>query len=234
MTGSLAALALATAVFVASHVVLSTLPIRSRLVAALGETGFRLGYSLLALALLAWLVAAYRAAPFVELWWPPPGLRHLSLLLVAVASVLLVAGLTTAGPAPIQPGRGNGAGVAAASPVGIYRITRHPAMWALGLWAVAHLLANGDRAAVILFAGMAGLALAGAINSDHRRRAVLGDGWAGYRAQTSFLPFQAILAGRTRLRLGEIGLARLAGGLALFAALLFAHPWLFGVSPLPG
>jgi uncharacterized membrane protein len=81
---------------------------------------------------------------------------------------------------------------------------------------------------------MAVLALAGAFNSDHRRRAVLGEGWPCYRAQTSFLPFQAILAGRTRSRLGEIGLARLMGGLALFALLLFAHPWLFGVSPLPG
>jgi uncharacterized membrane protein len=233
MTGSIAALALATAVFVASHVVLSTLPVRSRLVAAMGETGFRLGYSLLALALLAWLVAAYRAAPFVELWWPPVGLRHLSLLLMPPAFVLLVAGLTTAGPRPAEPGRANGAGVHA-GPVGIYRVTRHPAMWAVGLWAVAHLLANGDAAAVILFAGMALLALAGALNSDHRRRAVLGEGWPGYRAQTSFLPFQAILAGRTRFRPGEIGWARLTGGLALFAVLLFAHPWLFGVSPLPG
>lgn len=233
MTGSLAALAVAMAVFVASHVVLSTLPIRSRLVAAMGETGFRVGYSLLALALLAWLIWAYRAAPFVELWWPPVGLRHLSLLLMPVAFVLLVAGLTTRGPRLAEAGEGNGAG-AAAGPVGIYRVTRHPAMWAVGLWSIAHLLANGDAAAVILFAGMAVLALAGAFNSDHRRRAVLGEGWPGYRAQTSVLPFQAILAGRTRFRWGEIGFARLIGGLALFAVLLFAHPWLFGVSPLPG
>lgn len=216
MTGSLAALALAMGAFVASHVLLSTLPIRSRLIAALGERGFQAGYSLLAVLLLVWLVMAYNAAPVVDVWWPPAGLRHLSLLLMPVACVLIVAGLTTTNPtvAGVDTARHIGRG-----PTGIFRITRLPVMWAIGLWAIAHLLV---------------LALGGALNSDHRRRAMLGAAWASFQAQTSFVPFQAILAGRTRLRLGETGVARLIGGLALFAALLFAHPWLFGVSPLPG
>lgn len=231
MTGSLAALALAMGAFVASHVLLSTLPIRSRLIAALGERGFQAGYSLLAVLLLVWLVMAYNAAPVVDVWWPPAGLRHLSLLLMPVACVLIVAGLTTTNPtvAGVDTARHIGRG-----PTGIFRITRLPVMWAIGLWAIAHLLANGDAAGMILFSGIAVLALGGALNSDHRRRAMLGAAWASFQAQTSFVPFQAILAGRTRLRLGETGVARLIGGLALFAALLFAHPWLFGVSPLPG
>lgn len=231
MTGSLAALGLAMAAFVGSHVVLSSLPIRSRLVAAAGERGFRAGYSLLAVALLVWLIMAYNAAPFVELWWPPVGLRHLSLLLMLAACVLLVAGLTTMNPtvAGVDTARHIGDG-----PIGIFRVTRHPVMWAIGLWAITHLLANGDAAGLILFSGMGVLALGGAMNSDHRRRVMLGEAWARFQAQTSFVPFLAIARRRTAFRPGEIGWARLAGGLVLFAALLFAHPWLFGVSPLYG
>ncbi len=224
-------LILAIVVFVASHVVLSSLPIRDRLTAAMGERGFRGGYSVIAIALLAWVVIAYNAAPVVELWSPPSALRHLSLLLMPIACVFLVAGLTT--PNPTAVGADTAAHIARA-PVGIFRVTRHPVMWAVALWGLAHVIANGDAAGLILFAGLTILAIAGAAHSDFRRQAVLGEQWTAYRAQTSFIPFKAILLRQTRFRAGEIGWARLAGGLALFAALLLAHPWLFGVSPLYG
>jgi uncharacterized membrane protein len=230
-TGSLAAVAVAVAVFVASHLLLSSLRVRTPLIAALGERGFRGGYSLLAVALLAWVVIAYNAAPVVELWAPPVGFRHLSLLLMPVACILLVAGLTT--PNPTAVGVDTAAHIAG-GPVGIFRVTRHPVMWAIALWGTAHVLANGDAAGLILFAGLTILAMAGAAHSDFRRQALLGERWTAYRARTSFIPFKAILAKQTPLRLGEIGPARLVGGLALFAALFFAHPWLFGVSPLYG
>lgn len=231
MTGSLTALAVAMAAFIASHVVLASLPIRGRLVAAMGENGFRAAYSLLAIALLVWVAMAYNAAPLVDLWYPPVGLRHLSLVLVALACVLLVAGLTTRNPTAV--GVDTGASIAG-GPVGIFRITRHPVMGAIMLWGVAHVLANGDAAGLILFAGLTILAVAGAAHSDLRRQAILKDRWTAYRAQSSFIPFKAVLLRRTPLRLGEIGWARLAGGLVLFALLLLAHPWLFGVSPLYG
>jgi uncharacterized membrane protein len=231
MIGSLGGLALAMAAFVASHVVLSSLRIRTRLIAALGKTGFRATYSLLAVALLVWVVIVYNAAPVVELWSPPVGLRHLSLLLMPVACVFLVAGLTTANPTAV--GADTAARIAG-GPVGIFRVTRHPVMWAIALWGLAHALANGDAAGLILFAGLTILAMAGAAHSDFRRQATLGERWTAYRAQTSFIPFKAILLRQTPFRPGEIGRARLAGSLVLFAALLFAHPWLFGVSPLYG
>ncbi|MGZ9033903.1 MAG: NnrU family protein, partial [Rhodospirillales bacterium] len=120
----------------------------------------------------------------------------------------------------------------ASGPVGIFRITRHPVMWAVALWGIAHVLANGDAAGLILFGGFTILAIAGAAHSDFRRQALLAERWTAYRAQTSFIPFKAVLLRQTALRFREIGWARLAGGLALFAVLLLAHPWLFGVSPL--
>ncbi|MBL8658763.1 MAG: NnrU protein [Rhodospirillales bacterium] len=231
MTGGLGALILATAVFVGAHLVLSSLPVRDRLVAILRETGFRAAYSLQALALLAWVIFAFNAAPYVEVWAPAVGLRHLSLTLMPIACVLVVAGLASRNPTAVGA---DTAAVAAAGPVGIFRVTRHPVMWGVALWALAHLLANGDAAGMILFAGMGVLALGGAAQSDARRRASVGEAWAAYRARSSFVPFVALLARRTPWRPREIGWARLLGGLALYALLLLAHPWLFGVLPLPG
>lgn len=231
MTGSLIALGAAMAAFLVSHTVLSSLPIRNRLITAVGENGFRAGYALLAIALLAWVIIAYNAAPVVQLWGTSAGLRHLALLIMLVACVFLVAGLTTPNPAAV--GADTAARIAR-GPTGIFRVTRHPVMWAIALWGVAHVLGNGDAAGLILFAGLTILAIAGAAHSDFRRQATLGEAWTAYRAETSFIPFKAILLRQTRLRLSEIGWARLAGGLVLFAALLFAHPWLFGVSPLYG
>lgn len=231
MTSGLGALILATAAFVGAHLVLSSLPVRDCLVAVLGETGFRAAYSFAAMALLAWVIFAYNAAPYVAVWAPPIGLRHLSLTLMPVACVLVVAGLASRNPTAVGA---DTAAVAAAGPVGIFRIARHPVMWGVALWGFAHLLANGDAAGMILFAGMSVLALGGAAHSDARHRASAGEAWAAYRAQSSFVPFAALLARRTSWRPREIGWARLLGGLALYALLLLVHPWLFGVSPLPG
>ena len=54
------------------------------------------------------------------------------------------------------------------------------------------------------------------------------------KESTSVLPFAAILSGRTALDWKGIGWQRLLGGLALYAVLLFAHPWIAGVALVPG
>jgi uncharacterized membrane protein len=230
MTGSIAALALAVALFVATHLVLSHPPLRRRIVGVLGEQGFRAAYSVLALALLTWVSFAYRDAPIVDLWIPPIGLTHLSLLIMPLACILVVAGLTTPNPASLY---GERAEVAARGPVGILKVTRHPMMWGVALWGVAHLLASGDWASVVLFGGLTVLALGGARAQDGKKRLQLGDAWQDYLARTSFLPFGAVVAGRTRVGLSEIGWWRIGAGIALYALLLAVHPWLFGVSSLP-
>lgn len=229
MTG-LGELALATTAFVASHLVLSSRPLRRPLVALIGEMAFLGAYSALALALLVWIVGAYAAAEVVVLWSPPTALRHLSLTIMPLACVLVVAGITT--PSLTAVSRDPQA-LAARPPAGIQTVTRHPVMWGVALWAIAHLLANGTAAAWIVFTGMTTLALAGAWHIDRKKRALLGHGWQRFAAATSFVPFAAIVAGRARLSLREIGWWRLAGGLALYALLLWAHPRLFGVAVWP-
>jgi uncharacterized membrane protein len=228
MTGTVAMVALSVVLFVASHLVLSYPPLRARLVAGIGETAFRAVYSVLALALLVWVAMAYRDAPIVAVWSPPIGLMHLSLAIMPFACVFVVAGISTPNPTAIG---GERAEVLAAGPRGILKVTRHPVMWGFALWGIAHLLANGDASSIVLFGGITLLALVGARGQDAKKRQHLGTAWQTFAAQTSFVPFAA--ARRTRPSLGEIGWWRIALGLALYALLLWLHPWLFGVSPLP-
>lgn len=223
-------LASAVALFVASHLILSLPWIRDALVALLGEHTFRALYSAIALGLLLWVALAYRDAPIVDVWYPPIGLMHLSLLIMPLASILFVAGLTTPNPSAIGGGQSESI---SQGPVGVLKITRHPVMWAVVLWGLAHLLANGDAASLILFGGITLLALVGAAAQQAKKRRQLGRDWQAYAQQTSFLPLAALLSKRTRLSFGEIGWWRIALGFVLFALLLWLHPWLFGVDPLP-
>jgi uncharacterized membrane protein len=97
-------------------------------------------------------------------------------------------------------------------------------MWAIGLWALAHLPANGDLASLLFFGSLAALALGGTVAIDRKKRLALGTNWGRLAEVTSNVPFLALLAGRTGLRLGEIGFLRLVAGVLLYAVLLLAHP----------
>jgi uncharacterized membrane protein len=118
--------------------------------------------------------------------------------------------------------------------VGILRVTRHPLLWGIALWAFAHLLANGDVASVLLFGTFLVLALLGPFLIDAKRRRARGAAYERFLAVTSNVPFAAIAAGRTSLHAAELGWWRIAAGLLLYVAFLAGHRWLFGVSPLPG
>ncbi len=106
-------------------------------------------------------------------------------------------------------------------------------MWGVALWAIGHLLVNGHGAALILFGGIAVLALVGPVFQERRKRAKLGQDWDRFVAVTSHVPFVAILAGRARLSLSGADWMRVAVAAMLFAGLLAGHEALFGISPFP-
>ena len=214
--------------FVAGHFVLSHPPVRSGLVARLGEKAFRGGYGLVAMATLVWLIKAYGAAPHVALWESAVWTRHVTLSVMPLAAILLVAGITARNPTAIYWNKPE----ADTAMPGILMVTRHPVMWAVTLWALAHMVVNGDAASLIFFAAFAGLALAGMPAIDCRRRAMGGKAWQSFEAATSVLPFAALPQGRARLSLRDIGAWRIAGGVLLYGVLLFGHKAVIGVSPL--
>src|ERR1700738_5279716 len=62
---------------------------------------------------------------------------------------------------------------------GIVRVTRHPFLTGVGLWALVHLIGNGDVASLFFFATWAIVALAGTASIDAKRRRLLGANDAG-------------------------------------------------------
>ncbi len=226
MAHALSSLVIAGIAFCGSHTLLSSTRLRGSLRDQLGETGFLAVYSLTALATFAWFVVAYSAAPTVELWAPRRWMRLVPVLVMPLATILLVAGYSTANPTAVGMERWARADDPAP---GILRVTRHPVMWAIGLWALSHLIANGDLASVWFFGAIAALALGGTVLIDRKKRLALGSYWSRLAETTSNLPLAALGAGRTRLRWRDIGLLRIVAGLLLYAVLYLAHPILTGV-----
>jgi len=219
---------LTSAAFVASHLGLASAPLRDRLVVRLGEKGFQGLYGLVALLALGAMIAAYsQASHHIYLWPPGPGLRHLPLLIVPLALILVAGGVLS--PNPSATGM-TGALDRPEPAQGVLRVTRHPVMWGVGLWAAVHIVANGDLASLLFFGGLLLTALAGARHLDQRMAASEGARWQRFAAVTSFAPFAALLTGRQRW-VGTELLRPALWGLGLFALLLLLHPYLFGVRP---
>jgi uncharacterized membrane protein len=223
-------LVLALAVLFLSHYGISSTGIRDAMVARLGEIPYRIVYSLIAVLAFVWLVVAWRNAPYVMLWPPFQALHVVTHLCMLLAALLLIGGLSTPNPTAMDQIKALDRPEPAK---GVIRITRHPVRWASGLWGIGHLVARGDLAAVLFFGGIAALALVGTHLLDRKYERRAGDPFRRFESITSVLPFGAILGGRQRLVLAEIGPVRLGGALLLYALLLAAHPWLFGAQPQP-
>lgn len=216
--------------FVLLHLVVSGTRVRDTLTGRMGENAYMGLFSLASVAGIAWLVVAYGAArsdPANAAYWTvTPATRHIQLTLQLVAFLFVVVGLTTPNPTSVrQEGTLDRPDVVK----GMLRITRHPFLWGVALWAAGHLLVNGDRASLVLFGSMLVLALFGTSSIDAKRKRKLAETWDAFAAQTSNIPFAAIVAGRQSLKIGEIGWWRILLALAVWAVLIVTHPFAFGV-----
>jgi len=221
-------LVLAAIFFAGIHFGVAGTTLRDRAIAALNQTGYRIAFSLASVLGLAWLVAAYNRAPYIAAWGMLEWWKPFAIILMLPASLLVVIGLTTPNPTSVaQEGR------LAQPPRGIVRVTRHPFLTGVGLWALVHLVGDGDVASLVFFATWAVVALAGTVSIDRKRRRLLGATWELFAAQTSIVPFAAIAAGRNRFRLSEIGAWRWGVALVVYALMLGGHAHVIGVSPFP-
>jgi uncharacterized membrane protein len=146
----LAIMILGLAVFLGSHVFITMRAQRAMAVARLGEWPYKAVFSvisLIGLILIVYGFAAYRAAGLIVLWTPPTWTRHLTAALVLPAVVFVVAAYI----------RGD-----------IARALKHPMLVGVKLWAVAHLIANGDLGGIILFGSILAWAVYDRITLKHR------------------------------------------------------------------
>jgi uncharacterized membrane protein len=165
---------------------------RDAMAARLGTQAWRAAYSLASIAGFVLMLRGYAAAHVLPdvAYTPPPALRHLTgLLMLPVFPLLLAAYL---------PGR-------------IKAWTKHPMLLATQAWALAHLLANGNAADVLMFGGFLVWATADRISATKR-------------------PTRPI-AGAPPTRFNDA--IAVIGGLVLYAVVVgWAHVRLFGVSPI--
>lgn len=208
-------------VFGGSHMLLSSLRLRPRLVAALGERGFQGMYSLVALAIfvpLVWIYFANKhAGPHLFYLGGLPGMRYVVYALMGTAFALLVAGLARPSPASVAPGR--------PEPAGALRVTRHPVLMAIGLFGLAHLLAASvNLAELVFFAGFPIFAVVGSRHQDVRKLASGDEGFRRFHQATVFLPFSAPGSLPSALREDAIPIAI---GIAAAFVVRYFHPQLF-------
>lgn len=230
ITTTLTELFVATLAFVGGHFAISSTPLRALLVRRFGERAYLGLFSALMVAALAWMALSYAAAPLQILWPQTPWARHLPLAVMPIALILAVAGLRPDNPTMV----GGSARRLDPDRLGIFAVTRHPFLWGAALWALVHLPPNGDVGSLVLMGGILILALGGTLAIDAKTRRDHPDDWRRLSALTSNLPFAAVIAGRARFDWRGIGWVGPLGGLIAYALLLWLHPWLFGVSPLPG
>ena len=184
--------------FLGVHLLPTSPELRDDLKERLGANTYRAVFSLLSLAGFIIIVLGYHKLQLHPgknpvLWDPPVWTRHIAAGLMLPAMVFLVASLI---------------------PSRIRTTIRHPMLTAIKIWALAHLIANGDLGALLLFGSFLAFAVYDRISV--KKRADLGP--LGTAEPTSALNDVLVVV----------------IGVALYAALLFGgHHWLIGVSPLP-
>ncbi|HSF93398.1 MAG TPA: NnrU family protein [Thermohalobaculum sp.] len=122
---------------------------RAAAVARLGQGPYKGLFTLVALGAIALMVIGYRQADYIAVWTPPGWAMHLNNLMM-VAAVFLIEAKHFDSP--------------------VRHHIRHPMFTAVKIWAVAHLLVNGDLASILLFGGLLAWAVVALIGTNRRDR----------------------------------------------------------------
>lgn len=211
-------------VFAISHILLSSLKFRPRVVGLLGEKGFMGVYSVIALATFVPMVSVYfgnkHSGPLLWSIAISPSIEIGLTLVMGVAVILLVAGVMT--PSPISMAVAPDQRV---SVRGVHYITRHGVFMALGLFGLAHLVPNGFASGVAFFSGFPIFAIVGCLHQDRRKLVTDAKRYAEFHAATPLVPF----TGRQTLRgLREISPVVYGVGIGLAIMLRYFHAQWFG------
>jgi len=220
-------LIIAVVLWLGIHFGIASTRLRDRLVAGIGELPFRGLFSLLSIGGLVFLVWAWRHTPTMPLWYTPGWLRWVLVAVMPVPFLLFVTALGQRNPTMV-----GAPGAVAQAPRGIQRITRHPMLWSIALWAAVHVIGNGDSAAIVFFGTLLVTALGGMPSIDAKLARRDPGLWQALSAATSIVPFAAIVQRRNRFVAREIGWLPVVIALAAWAVLLRLHPLLFGVTPV--
>ena len=188
------------AVFFLIHLLPTAPDLRRGLIERFGKGPYLLVFSAISLIGFGLIVVGFHKLQIMpgknpELWVPPNWMRHVTMTLMPIAFILLAA--------TYIPSR-------------IRTAVRHPMLAAIKVWALAHLLVNGDLGSIVLFGSFLAWAVYDRISVKHR--AALDPGEQGLG------PLGSAKGGVA----GDI--TAVAVGLGLFAVMLvWGHATLIGV-----
>lgn len=208
--------------FGGTHMGLSARPIRKALVNRLGETGFIVAYSMVALVtfgMLAHHVALHRFdEPHTGLLVTVPPVRGALVALSILGFSMFIAAVLVYPRLPMATFRHRVTAVR-----GIQQVTRHPFFSGIAIWAAAHTLLAPSSVSFVFFVGLVLLAVLGGMHQDRRMMAELGEPYRSYVAATSFWPFVAAVTKRQRIRWAEQPWIAYAIGVAISVGLYRVH-----------
>jgi uncharacterized membrane protein len=227
----LANLIAAALAYLLLHRAISGSKLRATVTRRLGETRYLRFFAFASVAALLWLGFAFadaRSRPEnIDLWTVPPFASWLQLGTQLIAFLFIASGLVTPNPGTVRQQEAvNRPDIVQ----GMLRVTRHPFLWGVAVFAAGHLSVRSDVAGWILFGTLLIVAVSGTASIDAKRRHLLGEQWLAFSSRTSNIPFAAILDGRQRLNFMEIGWRPVLAAAAAWGTSLFAHPYLFGGS----
>jgi len=213
--------------FGGTHILGSTVPIRERLIASLGLVGFKVLYSLVSLATfvpLVWVFWGNRHEGEV-LFDPSPANPHITETLMLFSFVFLARAHATPNPATSLAEL---SGRFASHPRGIHRITRQPLNTGFGLFGLAHMISNPTVGDWVFWGGWVVYAVLSAIHQDRRLLATGPPEFKSFYAETSFVPFAAVLQGRQKIAFREISWGAVGLAIAAMVLVRWLHPMLIG------
>ena len=213
--------------FGGSHIIGSRVPVRNFFISRIGNLGFKIIYSLMALATFVPLCYVYFNNRHAGYLFYNPGyfIKLLAHFIMLAAIIVLLQALITANPMTTMAEL---SGRVVSSGQGIQRITRHPQNFAFGLFGLAHLLASPYAGDWIFFGGFIVYGILSSMHQDQRLRARGPDAVKQFIADTSAVPFAAIIRGKQRLEPGEYYPPALAAAVVLFILIRLLHPMLIG------
>ena len=175
--------------FLAVHLTPTFVDFRQTLISWKGEAVYKIGYSCAALVGLILIIIGKGRAAHMPLWDSPGWAYHVTQITMLIVFILLPA---------------------AYMPTNLKRFMRHPFLVGLALWALSHLLVNGDLASIVLFGGFGVFALFDIWSSNRR---------GAENADKKFPVYRDMVV--------------IVIGLIVYGAVIHLHPYLFGASAIP-
>lgn len=215
---------IALALFVGTHFLMSH-ALRAPMVAALGNGGFSVVYSLVSLGTFVWAIMLFREVETgAPLWVAGDLLWWVATVLMLIGSILF-AGSFASNPAMPRP---DAAELAKAPAKGVFAITRHPMMWGFAIWGLVHIMVSGQPRAIALSAAIVMLALLGSAGQDKKKIALMGETWRDWTSRTSFMPFARQFSGASSWVSAWPGRTAILLGIVIWLGASWAHPYFGG------